>query len=95
MLAGVDSGILSVDRFAAYGKYARSTQIGDDDGRVELAICWAHVRRDFLKVAKDHPALWRWGMDWAERIGQLYRLHGQRRQVFQAMGCGTASAAAQ
>jgi transposase len=95
VLAGVDSGILSVDRLAAYGKYARGTQSSGDDGGVELAFCWAHVRRDFLKVANDHPALWRWGMDWAERIGQLYRLHGQRRQVFQAMGCGTAGAAAQ
>jgi transposase len=95
VLAGVDNGILSVDRYAAYGKYARGTAKSKDDSGVELSFCWAHVRRDFLKVANDHPALWRWGMDWAERIGQLYQLHGQRRQVFQAMGCGTAGAAAQ
>jgi transposase len=108
VLAGVQSGILSVDRYAAYGKYARGTQKkneagggssdggdGASSGGVELSFCWAHVRRDFLRVANDHPALWRWGMDWTERIAQLYRLHGQRRLVFQAMGSGTAGAAAQ
>jgi len=99
-LAGVGHGILSVDRYAAYGKYARGTQKhneagGGSDGGVELSFCWAHVRRDFLRVANDHPALWRWGMDWAERIAQLYRLHGQRRLVFQAMGSAAAGAAAQ
>ena len=103
VLAGVECSILSVDRYAAYGKYARGTrknnEAGGDDGGcgdgggVELSFCWAHVRRDFLRVANDHPALWRWGMDWAERIGQLYRLHGQRRRMFQAMGSATAGAA--
>jgi transposase len=95
VLAGVGHGILSVDRYAAYGKYARGTHNDDDGGGVELSFCWAHVRRDFLRVANDHPALWRWGMDWAERIGGLYQLHGQRRQAFHAMGSGTAGAAAQ
>lgn len=46
-------------------------------------------------MANDHPALWRWGMDWTERVAQLYWLHGQRRRAFRALGSGTAGAAAQ
>jgi len=83
VLAGVDDGILSVDRYAAYGKFARI------QGSIELAYCWAHQRRDFLKVANDHPALWAWAMEWAERISELYRLHDARRKA-----CGQAGAAA-
>jgi len=74
-LDGVDSGILSVDRYAAYKKFA-----GRNPG-ISLSYCWAHQRRDFLKVANDHPALWAWAMGWAEQIGQLYHLHELRRQA--------------
>ena len=81
VLAGVEDGILSVDRYAAYGKFAR------EQGSIELAYCWAHQRRDFLKVANDHPVLWGWAMAWAERISELYRLHDVRRKA-----CGQADA---
>ena len=74
-LQGVQ-GILSVDRFGAYRKFARQTP------GVSLAICWAHQRRDFLRVANDHPALWDWAMDWVEQIAKLYRLHAMRRQHY-------------
>lgn len=72
-LAGVGPGVLSVDRYAAYRKYARHSP------GVQLAICWAHQRRDFLRLANDHPALWDWAMRWVEQIGQLYALHASRR----------------
>lgn len=78
VLDGVVGGILSVDRYAAYKKFAK----GKD--AIELAYCWAHQRRDFLKVANDHPSLWDWAMAWAERISQLYRLHAARRAAFEA-----------
>jgi transposase len=65
--------VLSVDRYSAYGKFARQTP------GVELAICWAHQRRDFLRVANDHPPLWGWAMGWVEQIGVLYALHARRR----------------
>ena len=81
VLAGVEDGILSVDRYAAYGKFAR------EQGSIELAYCWAHQRRDFLKVANDHPVLWGWAMAWTERISELYRLHDVRRKA-----CGQAGA---
>jgi transposase len=72
-LKGVGPGVLSVDRYAAYRKFARRTP------GVELAICWAHQRRDFLRVANDHPRLWDWAMGWVGQIGQVYRLHAERR----------------
>jgi transposase len=82
-LAGVSDGILSVDRYSAYHKFARQ-----HDG-IQLAICWAHQRRDFLTVANRHPQLWPWAMDWLDRISMLYRLHGERRQaLFAGDGAG-------
>ena len=85
VLASVDDGILSLDRYAAYGKFARN------QGRVELAYCWAQQRRDFLKVANEHPALWAWAMAWAERISVLYRLHDARRRQHRKGGAALAA----
>lgn len=73
-LAGADGGILSVDRYAAYRKFARGVP------GIRLALCWAHQRRDFLRVANDHPTLWAWAAQWVQHIGQLYELHRARRQ---------------
>lgn len=47
-----------------------------------MSICWAHQRRDFLRLANDHPALWDWAMGWVEKIAQLYRLHALRREHY-------------
>jgi transposase len=74
VLAGADGGRLSVDRYAAYRKFARCV------AGMRLALCWAHQRRDFLRVANDHPALWTWAAQWVQLIGQLYALHRLRRQ---------------
>lgn len=82
-LAGADGGILSVDRYAAYRKFARCVP------GMRLALCWAHQRRDFLRVANDHPDLWVWAAQWVQRIGQLYELHRVRRQQ---LGAPTAAA---
>jgi transposase len=72
-LAGTHGRILSVDRYAAYRKFARGVP------GMLLALCWAHQRRDFLRVANDHPALWAWAAQWVQHIGQLYELHRARR----------------
>ena len=74
VLAGADGGLLSVDRYAAYRKFARCV------AGMRLALCWAHQRRDFLRVANDHPDLWAWAAQWVQLIGQLYALHRMRRQ---------------
>jgi transposase len=80
VLQGVDKGILSVDRYSAYKRYAAMHP------GVCLSFCWAHQRRDFLRVANSHPLLWSWAMEWVERIGELYKLHAQRQEA----GLGTA-----
>jgi transposase len=77
-LQGVSQGILSVDRYAAYRKFVRQSP------GLSLSICWAHQRRDFLRLANDHPALWDWAMGWVEQIAQLYRLHALRRGHYEA-----------
>ncbi len=77
-LQGVSQGILSVDRYAAYRKFARLSP------GVSLSICWAHQRRDFLRLANDHPTLWHWAMGWVEQIALLYRLHALRRELYDA-----------
>ena len=50
-------------------------------GRITLAFCWAHVRRDFLAVLTSWPALTDWAWSWVEDIGTLYQRHEQRRAV--------------
>jgi len=79
-LLGVDSGILSVDRYSAYKKYA------SQNAGISLSYCWAHQRRDFLNLARDHPALWSWAMGWVTRIARLYRLHELRRNAYGRCG---------
>jgi transposase len=68
------TGILNVDRYVAYKVMAR-------DGRILLAFCWSHVRRDFLDVSRDWPRLEAWGLAWVDRIGQLYQLNRERKAV--------------
>ena len=69
-------GILGVDRYKAY-------QVIDQvkRGLIVLAFCWAHVRRDFLAVARTWPDQEGWALAWVERIGALYQLNDARRVV--------------
>jgi transposase len=64
--------ILVCDRYRAYEKLARL------NAAIILAFCWAHVRRDFLDVAKGFPALKEWAFRWVTEIGTLYYLNQQR-----------------
>lgn len=70
------TGILSVDRYVAY-----KALIKDENLVIQIAFCWAHVRRDFLGTAKDWPELEDWGFEWVNRIGNLYRLNEERLAV--------------
>ena len=67
----VKRGILSVDRYVAYKVLLK-------DGRILLAFCWAHQRRDFLNLARSYPELEGWAFQWVELIGELYRLNDIR-----------------
>jgi transposase len=75
VLQGCAEGILSVDRHSAYKGYAAKHP------GVRLSFCWAHQRRDFLRVANKHPLLKSWAMTWVNRIGELYKLHAQRQEA--------------
>jgi transposase len=67
-------GVLMVDRYSAYKAMAQVKA-----GTLILAFCWAHVRRDFVRVGKGWPELTPWALQWLRRIRELYRLHRQRR----------------
>jgi transposase len=68
-------GKLIVDRYSAY-KAMKQVQ----RGKLILVFCWAHVRRDFVRVGKGYPELKEWALTWLRQIRELYRLHRQRRQ---------------
>ena len=68
------AGVLMVDRYSAY-KAMKQVK----EGHLRLAFCWAHVRRDFVRVGKAHPSLKPWALEWVRRIRTLYQLHRQRR----------------
>jgi transposase len=67
-------GILVVDRYKAYQAIGQVKE-----GLIVLAFCWAHVRRDFVTVARTWPEQEGWALGWVERIGQIYRLNDERR----------------
>jgi transposase len=75
-LGPVKEGILSVDRYSAY-KAMKQVK----DGRIVLAFCWAHQRRDFLDVARSWPSEEEWAFGWVERIRQLYKANDARLEV--------------
>jgi Zn finger protein HypA/HybF involved in hydrogenase expression len=51
-------------------------------GQLQLAYCWAHVRRHFLMVLAGWPELAEWA--WLERIATLYHLQQRRRVALSA-----------
>lgn len=71
-------GILVVDRYKAYQAIDKVK-----GGLIVLAFCWAHVRRDFVRVARSWPAQEGWALSWVERIGTLYHLNDERLKVRQ------------
>ena len=60
--------IAIVDRDSSY-KYAAARIVG-----FTLAFCWAHTRRDFVRVFIKHPGMKPWVALWIARIRTLYRL---------------------
>jgi transposase len=66
-------GVLMVDRYIAY-KVIQQVK----EGNLLLAFCWAHVRRDFVRVGKGYPELTAWALMWLHQIRELYRLNRER-----------------
>jgi len=71
--AGADV-VLMVDRYSAYKAMAQVKL-----GNVVLVFCWAHVRRDFVKVGKGWPDHKEWALAWLRRIRELYGHDRYRR----------------
>jgi transposase len=69
-------GIMVVDRYKAYQAVDKVKS-----GLIILAFCWAHVRRDFLTLARSWPDQEAWALGWVERIGGLYQLNDARLKV--------------
>ena len=65
--------VLVCDRYAAYVRLAR-----EHPGQFVLAICWVHVRRDYVKAGRSRPDLQEWVEGILERIGRLYGLNAER-----------------
>jgi transposase len=78
-------GILLVDRYSGYKAMAQVKA-----GTLLLAFCWAHVRRDFVRVGKGWPELKAWALEWLKRVRELYRLNRQRLQDPAAGGADAA-----
>jgi transposase len=66
-------GVLMVDRYSAY-----KAMLQVKNGTLILVFCWAHVRRDFVRVGKGWPELKSWALAWLRRIRDLYRWNRQR-----------------
>jgi transposase len=66
--------VLMVDRYSAYKAMAQVKL-----GNVVLVFCWAHVRRDFVKLGRSWPEHKEWALAWLRRIRDLYHHHRQRR----------------
>jgi transposase len=69
-------GVLMVDRYSGY-KAMRQVK----DGTLVLAFCWAHVRRDFVRIGKGYSELKTWALQWLSRIRELYRLNRERLRL--------------
>ena len=66
-------GVLMVDRYSGYKAMEQVKE-----GNLVLAFCWAHVRRDFVRVGKGYPELTDWALGWLRQIRTLYRLNRER-----------------
>jgi transposase len=62
-----EEGVVCVDRHKAYSNLKQT-----------LAYCWAHVRRDFVKLGRCERRSLGWAVGWIKRIKHLYRLNRAR-----------------
>lgn len=65
-------GIINADRFSAY------KALGE---HVQIAFCWIHVRRDFIRIRDGYKPLRSWAEDWVKRINKLFDQNSRRLKV--------------
>ena len=73
--------VIVCDRYSAYKRLARLL-----GGRVTLAWCWSHQRRDFIECAAGQVGLTQWCGGWIERVASLYRLNDARLEHYDPGG---------
>ena len=73
--------VIVCDRYSAYKRLARLL-----GGRVTLAWCWSHQRRDFIECAAGQVSLTQWCGGWIERIASIYRLNDARLEHYDPGG---------
>lgn len=69
---GVNEGVLVTDRYSAYKAL---------NGGIRKAYCWAHVRRDFIKIRDGYPKLRTWGEEWLQLIDKLFAENAKRTKM--------------
>ena len=72
-------GILNVDRYSAYKKVAEILK-----GKLRLAFCWGHVRRDYVRIRDTRKKLRTWAEEWVRRINDLFRQNDRRLEVWKS-----------
>jgi transposase len=75
-LAGIENGVVTCDRYSGY-------QPLQEQG-ILLSYCWAHVRRDFIKLKDGYPRLRRFANTWIERIDLLFHYNKHRASSAEA-----------
>jgi transposase len=65
-------GIVQCDGYPAYGSFARKKE------NIELAACWAHVRRKFHEAREQDPLMATWLL---RQINHLYRIERKLRRA--------------
>lgn len=63
-------GVVCVDRHRSYANLQQT-----------LSYCWAHVRRDFVKLGRSEHQSLGWAVGWVKRIRSLYQLNRKRVAV--------------
>ena len=71
--------IFAADRFSSYEAIK--------GGKVFIAYCWVHLRRDFInlksqKIFKNNPAIGKWVDDWLDAIKMIFKLNKQRLKCY-------------
>ena len=67
----IQTGTIVCDRYSGYHPLSN---------KFDLAYCWSHVRRDFVKVRDGYPDVAPKAQSWVERINDLFDLNKLRCQ---------------
>jgi transposase len=71
LLADINVGVVSCDRYSSYHPLLESG--------IQLAYCWAHVRRDFLKLRVGFRKHLKFANAWLKLIDELFHVNNIRR----------------